>query len=196
MEILEERSGFRLRLELDEYPPEPYDEGASPLLRIDKPGWWVNRAVHVDTGDWDRARVDPKVENAALRLFDKYREHKALALLERYLRAFFGVTSTETYDSGSYLYVTYDPSAWRQAVGAPEGSVSLTTYRAWCEGDCWSWVIERRETWHAASDATRTLQRWEVVDSCSGFYGSEWAEQAARDAFAYLLSKEGADDAA
>lgn len=195
MEVLEERDGYRLRLEPDIYPEEPYDEGASPLLRIELLGYAGSRArysaKHVDHGRWPRWGIDRLVSYAAERLFSKYDKINALLILERYLRAFFGVTKVETYESQDYLYATYDPEKWRQAVGAPEGSANLDEYKAWIEGDCWGWVIEKRVTWHTDEfpGATEYAQRntWEVVDSCSGYYGSEYAEQGAREMFAHTV---------
>jgi hypothetical protein len=160
-EILEtsENGRFRVKLVLDEYPDEPYDDGQSPLMRLDytSSGW---RAEHImATGR--PLDADSYVEEAVARWGSDFR------LLEKYLRAYFGVTKIETWHSGSYWYITYDPASWREHVGAPEGSVDMSEYRAWCEGDVWGYVVEKRVTWHASDPDYADEDRWEATDdSC------------------------------
>lgn len=43
---------------------------------------------------------------------------------------------------------------------------TLATYAQWLNGDCWGYRIERRH------DPDKP---WTCVDSCLGFYGSDWA---------------------
>jgi len=101
---------FRVRLVLDEFADEPYDDGASPLLRLEyRHGY---RAEHVMTGSRP-ADADGCVEAAAERWGTDFE------LLEKYLRAYHGATKVETWHSGDYWYVTYDPAAWREWAGAP-----------------------------------------------------------------------------
>jgi hypothetical protein len=171
---------FRVKLVLDDYPDEPYDDGQSPLMRIDRDG---RDTAHVmATGR--PLDADSYVEEAVARWGGPY--SRDWPLVEKYLRAYHGVTKIETWHSGSYWYVTYDPAAWREYVGAPEGSVDMSEYRAYCEGDVWGWVVEKRVTWHADDDRD-DMDTWEPVDSCWGYYGryganGEYLEQCARDA--------------
>lgn len=184
-EILEttEDGRFRVRLVADEYPDEPYDDGQSPLMRLDSTGYgW--RAEHImATGR--PLDADSYVEAAAERWGDDF------DLLEKYLRAYHGVTKVETWHSGSYWYVTYDPAGWREHTGAPEGSVDMSEYRAWCEGDVWGYVVEKRVTWRTDDPGYPDEERWEDTDeSCWGFYGSggangEYLKQTAREAMAW-----------
>lgn len=166
-EILEtsEDGRFRVRLVLDDYPDEPYDDGASPLLRIDG-----HRAEHVMTGSRP-TDVDDYAENA-VHHWGTCPADGNWRLFEKYLRAYFGVTKIETWHSGSYWYVTYDPAAWREWAGAPEGSADMSEYRAWCEGDVWGYVVEKNVTWTTEDDFP-DMATWENVDSCWGFYGSD-----------------------
>lgn len=158
---------FRVRLILDEYPDEPYDDGQSPLLRIDR-----GQADHVmATGR--PLDDDARIEEAAERWGPP--SSGDWPLFEKYLRAYYGVTAIETWFSGSYWYVTYDPAAWRDHVGAPAGSVDMSEYRAWCEGDVWGWAVERDVTWRRDDDPDATMHTWETVDSCFGYYGSDGA---------------------
>ena len=179
---------YRVRLVLDPYPDEPYDDGQSPLMRLDYSGYgW--RAEHImATGR--PLDVDAYVEAAAERWGTDF------DLLEKYLRAYHGVTQVETWHSGDYWYITYDPAAWRAHVGAPEGSANMSEYRAWCEGDVWGWVTEKRVTWTAEDDEYGDRDTWETVDSCWGYYGSdgangEYLKQTARDELAYAVEKAG-----
>lgn len=187
-EVLEtsEDGRYRVRLILDEDAGEPYDDGASPLMRLDRTGSGV-RAEHVmATGrplDAD-AQVEAAVQHWGVTPADgNWR------LVETYLRAFFGVTKIETWHSGSYWYVTYDPAAWREWAGAPEGSANMDEYRAWCEGDVWSWVTEKLVHWTTDDGAVSASfkDEWEHLDSCSGYYGGDYAEKTAREELAGLV---------
>jgi hypothetical protein len=179
-----ENGRFRVRLVADEYPDEPYDDGASPLLRLDH-GHYGWRAEHVMTGSRP-TDADSYVEAAAERWGSDF------GWLEKYLRAYHGATVVKTWHSGSCWYVTYDPAAWRAWCGAPEGSADMSEYQAWCEGDVWGYVVEQNVTWRTDDDFPDRAT-WEHVDSCYGFYGSYGAngkhlEQAAREALACAIS--------
>lgn len=191
-EVLETRGGYRVRLALDEDAQEPDDDGQSPLLRID-PGRLCTVTAHVSPGSRPHD-LDERVEQAAAHLFDTYRQAKAQEILGRWLRAYLGVTATEWYWSDSYWYVTYDSADWRAWAGAPEGSVDMSDYRAWVNGEVYGYVIEKQITWRAVNPVTDDPAyaeypdrvTWEEIEdggSSWGYYGHEWAEQAAREAF-------------
>jgi hypothetical protein len=173
---------FRVQLIADEYPDEPYDDGQSPLLRIGH-GYNGARAEHVmATGR--PLDNDSRIEEAAERWGGP--DDDDWRLFEKYLHAYYGVTKIETWHSGEYWYVTYDPAGWREHVGAPEGSISMAEYRAWCEGDVWMYAVERKVTWKpvdAPADDDVTMTTWETVDSCGGYYGRDYAEECALEAF-------------
>lgn len=158
---------YRVKLVLDEYPSEPYDDGQSPLLQIRHNWGWHAEHVMATGRPLD---ADSYIEAAAER-WGPWRPE-----LEKYLRAYFGVTRIETWqDRDGTVYLTYDPAAWREHVGAPAGSVNMSEYRAWCEGDVWGWVVEKRVTWHADDEDIEDRDTWEPVDSCWGYYGSDGA---------------------
>jgi hypothetical protein len=193
VEVLEERGGLRVIMEYDQDPEEPYDEGASPLLRIDLSAG----STHVDHGNWNRAATDRRVENAVSH-WQTTPSDRDWRLFEKYLRAYLGVTKVETWRSGSYWYVTYDPAAWREELGAPEGSIGLEEYRAWCEGETYCWQVQKQVTWSAANyDYLEYPDRvtWEPVDSCGGYYGYEYAAEEAREAFKDALTEPGGEEA-
>lgn len=172
-EILEtsEDGRFRVKLVLDEWPDEPYDDGQSPLIRIERTSYGI-RAEHImATGR--PLDDDEHVEEAIARWGTP--SSPDWRLVEKYLRAFHGVTKIETWYSGSYWYVTYDPARWREHVGAPEGSVDMSEWRAYVEGDVWGWVVEKSVTWHTDDPGHDDKDEWEHVDSCGGYYGSNGA---------------------
>lgn len=160
-----ENGRFRVRLVLDEYPDEPYDCSQSPLIRLDYRYSW--KAEHIQIGDRP-TNADTYVEEALARWGSDF------DLLEKYLRAYHGVTKVETWHSGSYWYITYDSAAWREWCGAREGGADMSEYRAWCEGDVWGWVVEKNVTW-TTDDDYDDMATWETVDSCWGYYGSDGA---------------------
>lgn len=187
-EVLETRGNFRVRLVADEYADEPYDDGASPLMRLDyRGGDW--RADHVMTGTRPQD-CDADIEAAAQRWGTDF------DLLEKYLRAYHGVTKIERWHSGNYWYVTYDDAAWRAWAGAPEGSADMSEYRAWCEGDVWGYVVEKQVTWTADDPGYEDRDEWEDAgESCWGFYGSgrangKYLGNTARDALGYAIEAE------
>jgi len=155
----------------DEYPEEPYDDGAAPILGFDygMAGWVA------DQKGGTSYVVPDSIYQAAARFGPNN------GMLERYLRMWHGVTMVERYDSRSYTYMAFDPAEWRESLGAPENSVSMTEWRAYCEGDVYGIVVEDRVEWSAPDGRTRT--EWEPRDSVWGFYGEEWARQGANEYF-------------
>jgi hypothetical protein len=174
-EILEERNGYRVRLVLDESPDAPYDDGQSPLLRMEyrSSGWC---SEHIDAGMMRPRNDDSAIEEAANRWGTDFTK------LEKYLRAYYGATQVEEWYSGNYWYITYDSRAFRQALGAPAGSADMTEYRAYVEGDVWGYVVEKQVHW-STEDEFPDRDSWETVDSCFGFYGrAEYFKTEAREA--------------
>lgn len=54
-------------------------------------------------------------------------------------------------------------------------------YQAWASGEVYGHVIEKRTHWTSEDD--QEMDTWEHVDSCWGYIGREYAEEAAREAF-------------
>jgi hypothetical protein len=183
--FIAEAGDLRVRIEIDETPEPPYDEGGAPILRDDE-----NQIDQVT--ETTSYVVHPGILDAANRWgFDDN-------LFVRYLRAFHGVTRTDRCSVGRSRYLSFDPADWRERVGlTPEflaahpdvNPADLSEWEAYCEGDVYGWVIERRVTWQRLGNPTVTREEWETVDSCWGFYGREYAEEAAREA----LDDAGAD---
>lgn len=186
-DTIEERGRYRLVMVPDEHADAPYDEGSSPIIAVEfRHGWWRARLID-KTGAFVPDGIDAIVE--AAQRFGGDRD-----LFDRYMRAFHGAREVLWYDSrDGASYVTFDTPEWRSHLGIADdapGVVSLDEWRAYVEGDVWGWGIEESATWHReGSDDTRDT--WEHVESCFGFYGRAYAEEAAREAFKNI-TEEGA----
>lgn len=194
-EVLKEENGYRVVLMLDDAPQEPDDDGANPILRID-PAYRSGgvEVTHVDKGHMRPRDGDERIEELARHLFEEYPARRALEILERALKYARGVTKVVTYWSESYWYAAYDSAAFREAVGAAEGSADLTEYKAWIEGDVWGYAVEKQVTWAAQDEPQlRTMTTWEPVEDEEswGYYGHEYAEEAALEAFSRATEQEG-----
>lgn len=187
-DVIEQGDRYRLVMVPDEHADEPYDEGSSPIVRVEynHAGGW--RAEVVDkTGAYVPDEIDA-ILGAAQRFGGDS------DLFDRYLRAFHGTREVVWYQSrGGETYVTFDTPEWREHLGIADdatGVVSLDEWRAYVEGDVWGWVIEESATWHRdGTDDTR--ETWEHVDSCFGYYGRMYAEEAGREMFEYITNRDG-----
>jgi hypothetical protein len=184
-ETIETRGDFRVRIVIDEDADKPYDDGGSPIIRIDRRREQAEQVTDVTSYEVADGLV------AAARRWSHEPD-----LFERYARIFHGVTAIKWYDphDGDYTYVTCDPAHWRAAMGLTDEYMAahpdvdfnltggLTEWRAWCEGEVYGYVVEHLEHYTSDTEPTRRLNRWEDIDSLFGLYGHEYAEQAAREA--------------
>lgn len=196
-EVVETRGKLRVRLVLDEGPSEPYDDGGSPIIRIDRrSGRYTDRWEAEQVTATTSYVLDERIVSAA-------RKFGPGQTFERYLRIFHGTTCFVVYDSheSSYWYATFDTADWRQKLELTDEWLDLhpdtrgqlanmDEYKAWCEGDVYGWVVERETTWHKDGDPEQTMTTWEDVESCWGYYGREYGEQAAREALGDAASDE------
>ena len=166
LDIVEERDGYRVRLEFDDSPEQPYDDGATPILTIE-------RGSHVEAFN---KQAEPYVGTVA-ELLQRFE----LDTVERFVKIFYGATKMDSFYSDGIrgTYIAFDTAEWREAVGAAPERLQAEDYlsevRAWAEGEVYGHVVEKFD-----ADA----DEWEATDdgTCWGFYGREWAEQAAREA--------------
>lgn len=177
-DVVEERDGYRVRLEYDDSPEKPYDDGAVPILTYDQGRVeafnsqaedYVSAVSEVlDRHDWDT--------------------------LERFVKIFYGAVKMDRWYSDGFrgYYIAFDTAEWREKVGAPEDRLKdedyLSETRAWAEGDVYGYIVEKNlhytKTYAEDPSYSEEGDEWvEVSDgSCWGFYGREYAEQAAREA--------------
>lgn len=178
---------LRIRTEIEQAPPKPYNDGGFPIWRIE-PGNYGSRAVQEDeiTSYETPAALDYGITQMLER--DESRDK---TLLARYLRIFWGVTFTQWWHSGAYWYLTCDPADWREKVGVPEFSTRTLGYaddpfaewEAWVEGDVHYAIPEQRvqrevKTTTIYPDGNvdhdfRSYEDWEesAEGAVGGFYG-------------------------
>lgn len=187
--ILEENDNFRVKLEYDMYPEQPYSEGGWPILRIEY-GLYGWRAEHLVSGGVSDENVQDAVSRWGSPSKDEWK------YMEKYLRGFLGATNVETYYSGDYWYVAYDPAEWRARAGLMDGDVPedmLSEWKAWIEGEVYTIVVEQKT--HVYQDQRRhklgsfdavsaEFDEWEEVSAVGGYYGYEYAVENAREQFA------------
>lgn len=165
-ETIGERDGYRVRLVIEEGADKPYDDGQAPLLRIER-----SHALHIQVGSRP-ADSDDRIEEAARRW-----GRSDLRNLEKYLRAYHGVTQVEVYRNNDWTYVAYDSAEWRAYVGfddrnpVPAELHMMDEWKAWCEGEVYYYVVEKDTEWSRVGDGREHMHTWETVDSCGGYYG-------------------------
>lgn len=195
-ETIAESDGYRVRLELDDSPEFPYNDGATPILRIGGDYYSHGDAEEMNKqaaefGDaWDR--LSHVARNNA-----HHRE-----IFERYVRIFHGATKVQYWNEGvsnEYGYVAFDTAAWRESMGitdleALEAEDLLSEVRSWATGDVYGYIVEKQlhytKTYLEDPDYNEEDTEWVDVDdgACWGFYGHEWAEQAARQALEDVIT--------
>ncbi|MFJ9827728.1 hypothetical protein ACIRSU_25695 [Streptomyces sp. NPDC101160] len=174
---------FRVRLVLDEHPENPRnDETLVHALTIDT---HLGQYHPVDTDGgplawaWDRL---------------KWNRRNGVDIFTRYVSIMHGGTVIESApDCGprSLWYVTGEEALAIDGGLLTEGYVEaeMQEYEAWAEGDVWGFVVEKRVDWTRDDDPDESMQTWEEVDSCFGFYGGLFARAQARDALRFYAGQ-------
>jgi hypothetical protein len=163
--------GWRARIVIDDAPEQPYDDGAAHV-------------VSLDGGHYDApAGADP---DSVRRAWDYFRYDYDRT--ERYLRIWHGATHFEYVTTRDGSWIVYDSTERRAFWGSAEyasSNVKATAdeWRAYVEGDVYGIVIERHRTGHTVwDDGTEDdPEEWTMINSIWGYYGAEYAEQAARE---------------
>lgn len=200
-DIVKENENYRVRLELDEYPEKPYDDGATPILYREFKYYGARWEAFNKQGE---DLVDEL--NA---LCGRVRREDEEEVIERYLRIFHGAYSVVFDSSEENRYISFDTAAWREEMGLTDEHLdrnpdikrdelaegSLKEVMAWAEGDVYGVIEERRLNRHTVTVYTDPVsgdevrksdtegEYWETVESVWGYYGRKWAEQAAEEAF-------------
>ena len=179
LDIIEERGDFRVRLAYDDSADKPYDDGATPIFTVERSGY--GRSVEAFNSQAE------KYVGAVAEILDRH----DMETLARFVKIFYGATKLDTFYSEGIRghYVAFDTAEWREEVGAPveylKDEYFLSEVRAWAEGEVFGYIVEKRVSYTKAYEDGRDDvedAEWEDVDSCWGFYGREWAEQAAIEA--------------
>jgi len=200
-DVIHEADGYRVRLEVDEGPEKPYNDGGAPIWRLEPSRNWSDRydATHED--EVTSYETPSRLDEAIGRLWGAPHD-----LLERYLRIFWGVTASERWHSGNYWYFTCDPKVWREKVGVSDETTQREGYadglmdewQAWCNGEVYGVIVERSVrkvttiTAHGDGEVLDTAvddDAWYEEEAVWGHYGYDWAKQSAIDALSNYVDE-------
>ncbi|QFG12151.1 Hypothetical Protein OBI_RACECAR_312 [Arthrobacter phage Racecar] len=198
MDIIKQNDNYRVRLELDEYPEKPYDDGATPILSREFGNYYGSRWEAVNKQGEDLA---DELNALAGRIQRELEEE----VIERYLRIFHGAYSVTFDSSENCRYVSFDTADWREKMGLTDEYMekvgkdvldpstlsegSLKEVMAWANGDVYGIIVEKLlitfKSYHDpetnASVKEEDGEEWVEVEDGSvwGFYGREYAEEEA-----------------
>lgn len=203
LETIEHESGqYRVRI-VPDYEADPGDcDGMAFVLVLDDRRERVEQLHGKDSG-----LTVPDVAGALLHF------RQDLDLFGRYLRMFYDVASFDYWTPRDGTVVafttrelarawgftdpddddkTYHHGESRRDIVARSAPDALHQWRQRDEGDVYGYVVEQHVTWRPVSvpaDEDVTMETWEHIDSCYGFFGHEYAEQEARSALASATAK-------
>lgn len=183
MDVLEGvPDGWQVSIEYDADASSPRDMTDDPVHVLTVPN---SRYVDVDKdpGPWGPQWCH---------LLDRYDWPRAIEIMVRYAALVGGFVYDHAPHDGarSLWYLTReDADDWADPLAALADYAR--EYQAWCEGETYGYVIRQQVTWQRVDDPTITADRWEIVDSCWGFYGpgTEYVEEQARESLAALLAQ-------
>jgi hypothetical protein len=180
-EIVETFGDYRAVIKLDTDAQEPYNDGATPIFRLEASNEWY-RGYSAEAFN---LQASPYLD--AFRRFENSGNH--LEIFERYLRIFHGTIKVQQWNVGidrEWGYLAFDTAAWREEVGAPLKSLEKEDYlsevRSWAEGDVWGVGVEKRVRWSTDEEDYEDMDTWEETPDgfVWGYYGQQWAEEEAR----------------
>lgn len=183
-ETLATNGNLRVRLVTDECGDNPRDEYDYVAHALTVPSHHY-RDIDKDGGPLASAWRD---------LHNRYHWSNAVEIFQRWARIYHGATTlydTPHIGANAVWYVLPDvfgPEPTADPIGLLKSE--RDEYRAWANGEVYGYVIERRVTWSATSDEYPDRDTWEHVDSVYGYIGYEYAESAARLAYAHFLASE------
>jgi hypothetical protein len=195
-DVIEEIGDYRVRLVADADPFKPDWDGQAFVLQVNGDPWSYDRVESAN----DNSDSDTFVD-AWNHFAEGYSRAETLEVFERYVRIFHGTKSLVTWNLGitrEYGYVVFDTAALREEWDITDeyadnhpgtlAQATLDEWRNWAEGDVYGYIVEKKEFWskeyarYGVVYQTEEGWDWEEVDSCWGFSGREYAEQAAKEA--------------
>lgn len=209
-EVIDEYQDYRLALIHDEWAGAPYNDGGSPLVAYQVS--WTGRITDIQqVTDITSYRLPVEIL-LALQHFNA-NEEADREKFERYLRIFHGMRSVVWIIDADHAfnYVTFDTEDWRTKMGLTDeylrdhpdaegtGFADASEYEAWLFGEVYGYRIDRRQRWLPVNDENEVVSflsttekvTWEEEDSCFGFYGLDYAKEAAEEAFLDFLREKG-----
>jgi hypothetical protein len=182
---------FRVVLVPDQDAENPRDDfaPAGVMHMLDQPRHYVPRESDIPDLDTKIIDHDFTIVASWLRIFH------ASVVLPLYWTGYdvpSAGTADEAPQAGDYAGVTFDTPETRRRGGWPNDPASVAmpealaadvaTYAQWAEGEVYGYIVERGED-------------GDQVDSCWGHIGSEWAEEAAREALESAVAAYGDEKA-
>lgn len=181
--IVKQEAGFRVRLVQDHDAMKPENDGATPIIRV-----LAARAGGVILIEgWNR-QAEPYVEE----LRELYHRGDSFTEALTALRKRYDSLHYDSYGPNQgtdYKYIAFDTRDFREAMGLAAtdattdntAAQSLTEVKAWIEGDCWGWIVEKRRIFTKTYEdgVSEHGEDWEEWQACWGYYGEEYAKEAA-----------------
>lgn len=184
MDVLETAGRYRVRLvvQQDSQDCNPRTEQDCNLTNVITPKG--QRYIDVDKDGGPLAEGWERIE-------DRYVD--AVPVFTRWARIFHGATVVEhrPHDGAwSLWYVMPEKLAETALSAAQLIEVEQNEYQRWAEGEVYGHIVEKDVTRIPRDAEDRDdpelddeTREWEHVDSCWGYIGREYAEEAAREAF-------------
>lgn len=164
-------------IERDPDPLAPDGDGFAPAYRFD------------DMSHMSGTFEDDDVAEAYVRAVQEWGQDDAR--VPRYLRAFYGVLGYEIVRSSiywSYKVIIFDTVAHREHVGAPMTLPSedylvgdVDTWQAYLDDEVYGigWAVNPSRVMDNGEPIDLDDDTWEVELECWGYYGRDWAQEAA-----------------
>jgi hypothetical protein len=177
-EILETAGRYRLTLEVQQ-------DSASSNPRTEQD---CNLANVITLGNQRRyIKIDEDGGPLAYGWYHFAARGKGVELFIRWARMMHGVTAVEEnpHDGAhSIWYVTPERLAETTWTAEKVIEAEVREYQLWASGEVYGHVIEKSVHWVSQDHNDAETDTWEHEDSCWGYIGREYAEEAAREAFA------------
>lgn len=193
MDVLETAGRYRVRLvvQQDSESANPRTEQDCNLANVITPKG--QRYIDVDKDGGPLAEGWKRIEDGYV---------DAVPVFTRWAKIFHGATVVEhrPHDGAWSLWYVM-PGKLAETTWPAEKVIEseIKEYRAWAEGEVYGHIVEKNVTRIARDAEDRDdpelddeTTEWEHVDSCWGYIGREYAEEAAREAFAPYAEESGA----
>lgn len=205
-EVIETRGRYRAVLHLDEMPSKPDGDYFGYVFLLSR--WGLEH--------WGKAYSTPDEDFGIKAAWEHFRD---MELVERYLRMFWDVVGFAYFDTEDSKVInvvtvadlniwgwdTEDRTKWPAKDPAEN---NLDEWRAYVDGDVYFYTIEERNDWHRTTETVgnslsdrynvdEDMSTWDEVDSLHGYYGDQYAREAALEAldgYAPKDTKEGTSD--
>jgi hypothetical protein len=187
--IIETHGRYRVRLEIQQnsYGYNPRTNQDCNLTNVITP----TQRGYIDV-DEDGGPLQYGWDYYSTRALDCIRRADAEDLFIRWARIFHGVTVIEDRPhDGAWSFWYVMPDKAKESTWPPEKIIEaeIKEYRAWAEGEVYAYVIEKSLTWvpkggQEVNDFPGEMTTWHEEESCGGLIGREYAEEAAKEAFA------------